>query len=267
MLLQTALVAGLATSLIFGQMTADGETAATSEVAAAALSVAPVAVVEPSAPAAAPKAVAGVSGKILFRGEAPAVVKIDMVSDPYCVGAHDGDVGTQSVVVGADGGLANVFVSLTGVPDERYKAPKTPVVLDQLGCMYQPHVFGIVKKQDIEIRNSDDTLHNIHAVPRSNKEFNIGMPEKGMKVTKTFKKDEDSIMIKCDVHPWMVAYCFSMEHPYFGVSAADGSVTINNASDLEDGEYGVRIWHETLGESSGTVTIEGGAGSFEHIYK
>ena len=262
MLLQTALVAGLATSLFLGQLPSDDETVVNGDVAVQAVVVAPA-----TAPAVEPAAApAGITGKVLFRGEAPKAERIDMASDPFCVGAHQGGLDHDRVAVGAGGGLASVFVSLTGVPDERYKAPDEPVVLDQRGCMYTPHVFGIVKKQDIEILNSDDTLHNIHAVPKSNKEFNVGMPEKGMKIKKTFKKDEDAILIKCDVHPWMAAYCFSMEHPYFGTTATDGTVTIN-ARDLPDGEYGVRIWHETLGEASAKVTVAGGSGSFEHIYK
>jgi plastocyanin len=260
MLMQTALVAGLATSLLLGQTPANDDVATPESKAVAAVVVAPAATPEPdSAP------VRGITGKIVFRGEAPAAADTDVSSDPFCAGdgAHPGR--TQRVVVGEGGALKDVFVSLVG-DFGRHKAPKTPVVLDQKGCDYEPHVFGIVKKQDIEILNSDDTLHNIHAVPRSNKEFNVGMPEKGMKVTKTFKKDEDAILIKCDVHPWMAAYCFSMEHPYFGVSSKDGTVSIPTA-DLEDGEYGVRIWHETLGSAEAKITVAGGAGTFEHTFK
>lgn len=207
-------------------------------------------------------AVAGITGKITFKGEAPAPAPVDMASDPVCEGSHAGGISRTTVIVGSGGGLKDVFVSLTGVPDKRYKAPKTPVVLDQRGCTYVPHVFGIMKKQDLEILNSDDTLHNIHAMPKRNKEFNLAMPLKDMKVKKSFKKDEEAILIKCDVHAWMKAYCFSMEHPYFGVSGADGNVTIDT-TDLPDGTYGVTLWHETLGKSESSVTVSGGSGSFE----
>lgn len=225
--------------------------------------VAPAAKAE--APAAAPS-VAAVTGQVSFKGEAPAPAPVDFSSDPVCEGSHADGLSRSTVVVNGRGGLMNVFVSLTGVPDKRYKAPEQPVTLDQTGCTYVPHVFGMVKKQDIEILNSDDTLHNIHAMPKKNKEFNLAMPMKDMKVTKTFKKDEDAILIKCDVHPWMTTWCFSMEHPYFGVSDADGKVTVNTA-DLPDGDYGVTLWHESLGTAEATVTVAGGAGTFQATFE
>lgn len=215
---------------------------------------------EPATVEAAPKPAGAVKGKVKFSGEAPAPKKVDMASDPFCEGAHEGGF-SRSRVTGTDGGLLDVFVELTGVPDERYKVEE-PVVLDQVGCTYKPHVFGVVKKQPIKIINSDDTLHNIHAVPRSNKEFNVGMPNKGMEIEKEFKKAEPAIHIKCDVHPWMAAICFSMEHPYFAVTAADGTFSIDT-TDLPDGDYGVKIWHEVLGEAEGKVTVKDGAGTVE----
>ena len=217
------------------------------------------------APAAAPT-VAAVTGQVSFKGEAPAPAPVELSSDPVCEGSHADGLTRSTVSVNDRGGLKDVFVSLTGVPDERYKAPKEPVILDQTGCTYVPHVFGIVKKQDIEIINSDDTLHNIHAMPKKNKEFNLAMPMKDMKVKKTFKKDEEAILIKCDVHPWMTTWCFSMEHPYFGVSDADGNVTINTG-DLPDGDYGVTLWHETLGTAEAMVTVAGGAGTFKATFE
>ncbi|MFT7462212.1 MAG: hypothetical protein ACI9EF_000550 [Pseudohongiellaceae bacterium] len=248
MLSKTVLVVLLATSL-----TANGF--AQEAFAPAAKTKAPAAV-----------AAAGVTGQITFKGDAPALAPVDVSSDPVCDGAHEGGLSRSTVVASERGGLMNVFVSLTGVPDERYKAPKEAVVLDQTGCTYNPHVFGIMKKQDLEIRNSDDTLHNIHAMPKKNKEFNLAMPTKGMKVTKEFKKDEEAILIKCDVHPWMTTWCFSMEHPYYGVSDADGNVTIN-AEKLPDGDYGVALWHETLGTAEATVSVAGGTGTFKAAFE
>jgi hypothetical protein len=218
-----------------------------------------------TATAAAPT-VAGVTGKISFKGEAPAAAPVDMSSDPVCGGAHSDGLSRTTVLVGAGGGLKDVFVALTGVPDKRYKAPKEPVILDQTGCTYEPHVFGIVKKQDIKIINSDATLHNIHAMPKKNKEFNLAMPLKDMSMNKTFKKGEEAILIKCDVHSWMKSYCFSMEHPYFGVTDASGNVTIDT-TDLPDGTYGVSLWHETLGTSEASVTVSGGSGAFASTVK
>lgn len=218
-------------------------------------------------PVASPAPTAGaISGQVRFKGEAPKAPEVDLSSDPVCVGLHPDGFDHETVRTTAGGGLADVFAWIANAPDERYKAPKEPVVLDQVGCSYTPHVFGMVKKQDIKILNSDETLHNIHAVPKDNKEFNVGMPAGTPAITKTFKKDEMAIRIKCDVHPWMNAYAFSMEHPYFGVSDANGNLRIDT-TDLPDGDYEVKLWHETLGESSTRVTVADGAASFELEFK
>ena len=204
-----------------------------------------------------------------FVGVPPAPVAIDMSIDPMCTGATDIHVERSDVRVGEPlqtaygqppvAPLLEVFVTLEGVPDKRYKAPRDAVVLDQKGCTYEPRVFGIVKKQDIEIVNSDPMLHNIHAIPKDNKEFNIGMPTQGMRVKKTFKKDEAAILITCDVHPWMSAYAYSSSHPYFAVTAGDGRGVID-LSGLPDGEYTLRADQPFLGTTRRTtIRIADGA--------
>jgi len=219
-----------------------------------------------SEPVASPAPIAGaISGTVHFKGEAPETPEVDLSSDPVCVGMHPDGLDLSTVHTNADGGLANVFAWIDNAPDERFKAPDEPVVLDQTGCNYTPHVFGMVKKQDIKILNSDATLHNIHAVPKDNKEFNVGMPAETPAITKTFKKEEMAIRIKCDVHPWMVAYAFSMEHPFFGVSDADGNLRIDT-TDLPDGDYVIKLWHESLGEASARCTVADGAATFEHEF-
>jgi len=218
------------------------------------------ATVEPTAPVKTSSA-AAVTGTVTFDGDIPERAPVDMSADSNCVdGRPDGLLG-HGIIRDGDGGLADVFIQLTGVPDEKHKATE-PVVLDQRGCSYTPHVFGMIKKQDILIKNSDATLHNIHAVPKRNKEFNVGMPEKDMQIEKTFKKAEDAIVIKCDVHPWMKAYAFCLEHPYFAVTGADGSFSLPTEG-LPDGDYGVKVWHEVLGETEGTVSVAGGAGTYD----
>ncbi len=210
-------------------------------------------------------AVAGVTGTISFRGEKADAKRLDIKADPVCVDGNPDGLFDRTLTVSEKGGLADVFIQLTGVPDEKYKAPKDAAVLDQKGCRYHPFVFGVMVKQDIQIVNSDDTLHNVHAVPKRNKEFNNGMPTKGQTIKKKFKKAEDAVLIKCDVHPWMKAYCFVIEHPYFATTTADGTFTLPT-DDLPDGEYGVTLWHPKLGDAEGKVTVKGGAGKFEHAF-
>jgi len=236
---------------------------------ASALEVVP-AKVPVVASAAAPAAKGAIHGMVKFEGTAPERSKVDLSPDPICVKAHEGTgmMTPGGVQAGAGGGLADVFVQLTtGLPaDKKYEAPAEPAVIDQIGCTYVPHVLGVVKKQKIEIRNSDPTLHNIHAQPKTNKEFNLAMPNKDDKREVEFKKGEDAIHIKCDVHPWMSAFCFCLEHPFFAVTGADGSFDINMA-DLPDGEYGIKLWHETLGTQEGKVTVKDGAGSCDFTFK
>jgi hypothetical protein len=263
-LFSTTLILGVACSSCFAGC--GDETDPAQAVAAAANPAQPAA--QPSANAPAAPVMAGtIKGTIKFEGDVPAGEKVDLSPDNVCKELH-GAEGLESpigIIRGANGGLKNVFVQITGVPEAKREAPTTPVTLDQHGCTYVPHVFGVMKKQEIKIINSDATLHNIHAVPKSNKEFNFGMPNKGDERPAEFKKAEDAIRIKCDVHPWMAAFCFVMEHPFFAVTGDDGAYSI--ASDLPDGEYGIKAWHETLGEQTGKVTVKDGNGTFDLTFK
>jgi hypothetical protein len=215
-------------------------------------------------------AAGAITGKITFEGTPPARDKVDLSPDAVCKKAHgdEGMLNPVGVEVDAAGGLHNVFVMLTGLPDTLAKDGKDlpPVVLDQHGCTYNPHVFGLVKKQKITIKNSDPTLHNIHGQPKTNKEFNYAMPDMENPREVEFKKVEEAIHIKCDVHPWMGAFCFVCDNPYFAVSNPDGSFSIDTTG-LPDGEYAIKAWQEVLGYAEGKVTVKDGAGTFSHAFK
>jgi hypothetical protein len=115
-----------------------------------------------------------------------------------------------------------------------------------------PHVFGIQVGQPLEVLNSDPTLHNIHAVPRDNREFNRGQAITGQRDRFTFTTKEVMVPFKCDVHGWMNAYVGVLDHPYFAVSGADGTFSIKS---LPPGTYTIEAWHEKLGTMTQTVTI------------
>jgi hypothetical protein len=125
-------------------------------------------------------------------------------------------------------------------------------VLNQQGCHYTPHVFGVQVGQPLDILNSDDTLHNVHAAAQVNQEFNLGQPFKGMKTTRTFDKPEVMIPFKCDVHTWMNAFVGVLAHPYFAVSADGGKFSLKT---LPPGTYEIEAWHEKLGTQTQTVTV------------
>ncbi|HVC21330.1 MAG TPA: carboxypeptidase regulatory-like domain-containing protein [Vicinamibacterales bacterium] len=196
-----------------------------------------------------------IAGHVLFQGTAPVNPVIDMGSDPACIAATRGTTPRQSWwVVGPGGGLANAFVYVkSGLGAYSYPEPATPVELDQKNCQYVPHVFGIRVGQPLIIVNSDPTLHNIHARPRVNQEFNTGQPLQGMKTRHVFRAAEVMVPFKCDVHDWMNAYAGVMPDPYFAVSGRDGAFDI---SGLPPGRYVLAAWHEKLGEQTMNVTIE-----------
>jgi len=206
----------------------------------------------PAAPAVDPAIAATVTGKVKFEGTAPAPQPIKLSSDPYCQKANPG-LTTETEIVGKDGSVENVFVYVKdGLGNRTFPTPSQPVVLDQKGCHYTPHVFGIQVGQPLQIVNSDDTLHNIHGLPKANKEFNQGQPIQGMKMTHTFSTKEVMVPFKCDVHGWMNAWVGVLDHPYYAVTSADGSFSLRG---LPPGTYTIEAWHEKLGTQTQTVTV------------
>jgi len=207
-------------------------------------------------PAAAPvdSATAGsLRGTATLEGTAPDQQTIQMGADPVCARLHPAPVTTEFVVANENGTLANVFVYVKGGLEGRsFPTPSESVRLDQQGCTYHPHIFGIMVGQNLEIMNSDDTLHNIHAMPTKNDQFNIGQPVKGLSTTRMFQNAEVMVPFKCDVHKWMNAYAGVLPHPYYNVTGDTGTFEIGN---LPPGDYVVEAWHETLGAQTQSVTV------------
>ena len=221
-------------------------------------SSAPATTAAPAAPGAAkvdPSTAGDIKGAVTLTGAAPKNEPIRMNADPICVKQTQaqGPQTQETFVVSGDGKLANVFVYVKdGLGNYVYDPPSAGAKLDQHGCRYTPHVFGVRVGQPIEIINSDPTLHNIHAMPKANAEFNNGQPIQGMKMNHTFKAKEVMVPFKCDVHGWMNAYVGVLDHPYFAVSKEDGSFEIKG---LPPGTYTIEAWHEKLGATTQSVTI------------
>jgi plastocyanin len=160
---------------------------------------------------------------------------------------------TADTVVVNNGGLENVFVYVkSGLGDYGFDTPATAVTLDQKGCSYTPHVFGVQTGQPVNIVNSDATMHNVHAMATANQEFNFAQPFAGIKNAKTFTAPEIMVHFKCNVHGWMSAYAGVVSHPYFTVSANGGAFELKN---LPAGTYTVEAWHEKFGAKTQTVTV------------
>ncbi len=194
-----------------------------------------------------------ITGNIKYEGKVPKFREIKMDADPICLTKHTDAVFPQTLELGEGQTMANIFVYISkGVPKKDYPTPTEPLVLDQEGCMYAPYVSGVMVNQDIKVLNPDGTLHNVHAVPKINAEFNIAMPKFRKEVTKSFDKPEMYIPFKCDVHPWMIAYVSVMEHPFFDTTETDGNFEITG---LPAGTYEVSAWHQKLGTQTASVTI------------
>jgi plastocyanin len=197
-----------------------------------------------------------IKGTVALDGVAPKNADIKMNADPVCVKQTAGAPQSQETfLVGKDGkSLANVFVYVKDglSPDYSFDVPTESAKIDQQNCRYHPHVFGMRVGQKLEIVNSDPTLHNIHAMPKANTEFNNGQPIQGMKMDHTFTAKEVMVPFKCDVHGWMNAYVGVLDHPFFAVTDDEGKFDIKG---LPPGTYTIEAWHEKGGAVTQSVTV------------
>jgi plastocyanin len=195
-----------------------------------------------------------IAGRVTLTGTPPEEQVIRMNADPVCMREAPGSQRTEVFLVGEGGTLGNAFVYIKdGLDGFDFPAATGTVTLDQQGCRYLPHVIGIRTGQTLEIVNSDPTLHNIHAIPANNPEFNTGQPIQGMKTQQTFANSEVMVPFKCDVHSWMNAYAGVVDHPYFAVTDADGTFSLAN---VPPGTYTIEVWHEKLGTQTQSVTVD-----------
>lgn len=202
---------------------------------------------------------ADVSGRVSFSGSAPELQKIDMKTDSTCLKLHSKPVFNEEILVNKNGTLRNVFVYVKeGLEGQTFEIPKQPVELVQEGCLYAPRVFGVQAGQTIQMTNKDATLHNVRATAKAQKEFNLGMPIRGMKLKKQLGKPEVMVPFKCDVHPWMKAYAGVLPHPFYAVTDDDGNFKL---SGLPAGEYTLEAWHEKLGTQTLKLAVTEAAGT------
>lgn len=194
-----------------------------------------------------------VSGTVTYDDKVPTLKPLDMNADPACAAKHKEPVLPDMLVLGPGNGMANIFVQVKNPPAAAAKAPTTPVVIDQVGCRYEPHVAGVMAGQPLLFKNSDGVLHNVHGLPKMNREFNIGMPPTLKEKEQVLNKPEPVFQVKCDVHPWMQAYVAVMSHPFFAVTGKDGKFKIDN---LPAGSYELEAWHEKLGTQTAKVMVD-----------
>ena len=194
-----------------------------------------------------------IAGTITYSGKAAAPKKLAVTKDTQVCGkAEHVD---ESLVVGANGGIKNVVVSLKGIKSGKgLETLGTSFVLDQKGCMYSPHVSLVPVNATLKILNPDGILHNIHTYSQKNPAFNKSQPQFKKEMTATFAQAE-LVTAKCDVHGWMSASILVVDHPYYVVTDANGAFKL---TDVPAGTYTVEFWSEKLGTKTAQVTVAAG---------
>ena len=202
---------------------------------------------------------ADITGTVTLKGTPPKEIEITpIMSDANCSKLHTTVPTTHFYVVGANGGLADVVVSLQGISGKSTGASAPPVVLDQKGCEYTPSIFAVQTGQKIIAKNSDPVLHNVHDVPGAgseNKEKNEAQLPNGPDLTFTFSHPEMFLKFKCDVHQWMFSWVSIFDHPYFAVSGKDGTFKIAN---VPPGNYKIEAAHRKAGTDTKEIEVKEG---------
>jgi len=194
-----------------------------------------------------------IEGKVTFLGPKPVLKPVSMDATPACARQHSKPPMSEEAIVAADGAVKNVFVWVkAGLAPGSWPKPSGMVTIDQVGCVYKPHVVGVMVDQEIQFLNSDPTNHNIHPLPRINREWNESQAPKGDPKIKSFPKQEVMIPIKCNVHPWMRVWVGVVAHPFFQVTGDDGTFSLKG---LPAGEYTVEAWHERFGTQELKVKV------------
>lgn len=190
-----------------------------------------------------------VSGTILFEGPRPEPAPVRMGGSLFCVRHGQGRT-SQRVSITEDNKLQNVIVYVRSGHEGRvYTVPSDPVILDQKDCVYVPRVVTLMAGQPLEIGNSDDTFHNVHAESSVNRPFNLVQAVMGSKNTEIFSKAEAPFRIGCDMHPWMSTYVGVFDHPFHTTVNAEGFYSIN----LPPGKFEIVAWHEKYGAKTASV--------------
>jgi plastocyanin len=198
---------------------------------------------------------AEVSGRVTFDGQPARPKIINMSSDPNCAKLYSHSPTSEDVVVGSGGTLSNVVVYLSSgdAPPENTAVPGMPKTLDQKGCRYAPHVLAVQTNQELQVINDDHTVHNIHPLPKENREWNKAQPPGAPPLTEAFGRPE-FIPVKCNIHPWMHGYIAVLKTPRYSVTSSDGAFALEN---LPPGKYTVTAWHEAYGTQTQEIVING----------
>lgn len=198
---------------------------------------------------------ADIYGTITLKGTPPPEIDIvPLKNDPNCGSMHKEMPTTHFYVVGPNGGLGDVVVSLKGIHGKSTGAEAKALVIEQKGCEYVPYVSACQTGQKVVVKNLDPVLHNVHVTPEKpgNQEENRAQMPHGPDLSFTFNAPENFLRFKCDVHPWMFAYVSVFDHPFFSVSDKEGSYRIHG---VPPGHYTVVAMHRKAGAVERVVDV------------
>ena len=200
-----------------------------------------------------PATAGSIVGTVTYNGPVPILPPIDMSASPACVQANPSPVRPPGILVGDGGTLANVAVFVKeGIGNYTFDAPTTPAILSQKNCLYEPHVMALMTNQPFEIENDDPTMHNVHPMPKHNRQWSNSQPAGSAALKSVFSRPEFAMPVLCNIHPWMRAFVFVFDHPYYAITPKSGVFTLSN---LPPGTYTIEAWHESLGTLDQVVTI------------
>jgi len=200
-----------------------------------------------------PSLTGSITGTVTLNGPPPVFTAIDMSQSSACVQANSTPVVPPIVVVGEHGALADVVVYVkAGLGPYQFVAPTDPVILMQRNCMYTPHVVALMTGQPFEVQNNDPTMHNVHPMPKQNRQWSNSQPAGSAPLKSVFARPEFAMPVLCNVHPWMRAFVFVFDHPYYAVTSPTGTFELRN---LPPGSYTIEAWQEHYPTEDQTVTI------------
>lgn len=192
-----------------------------------------------------------IAGQVTYTGTAPKAEQLKVTQDQHVCGKKP--ITSEALLVGAGGALRNAVVWIEGIKAGK-PATKSKVTIDNTGCRFVPHVQGAVAGSGVDVKNSDDVLHNTHArmQPRKTTVFNVGLPILNQ-ISKQRLARPGVIKVGCDAgHTWMSAWVHVFDHPYFAVTGPDGKFELG---DVPAGDYTLTIWHEKLGKKTATAKV------------
>jgi plastocyanin len=193
-----------------------------------------------------------ISGKVTYTGTPVKQKAIDMSKEPSCAKQHATPVTTETIVTGANNTLQNVVVYISAGADDA-NAPAQAVTFTQKGCQYVPHVLALHTGQELQVANGDQTSHNIHPMPKVNREWNKSQPPGSPNISEKFDQPE-FISVKCNIHPWMHGWFVVLKTNHYSISGDNGGFSLPN---LPPGKYTISAWHEDYGTQTQDVTITG----------